>query len=260
MRALVVCLSLFAACAVADTVFKNAGARLGPVTSINCSADAGISCSRTASTGTGNLSCSSASATELGCVSTSAQTLSGQKTFTGGVRAPTFGGADGGVYVKTSDGASLVGAGVWSVHQPYGVLTQATAVVPGVFGITDGTTGLASSVKITGVLGVALVDGEDTDGGPLSIDGGSKGYWLTLSAVDDAGSRFICSSFQICNSGTGLLHQRSDFSCGADGGGIVNRNGFIALAIAAYDQSGALMTPECEVPAVNYFVNYTGIP
>lgn len=259
----VLLLSLIATACLADDVIKNAGVRLGPITNLDCSADAGVNCTRTGSTGTGNLRCTSATATELGCVSTTTQSFGGAKTFTGAVQAPSYGGADAGVFVKLSDGSSLIGAGAWNTYQPYGMITAAAGVVPGTMGNVNGTgasKGIASKINVTGLYGSAFIDGLDTDGGAVSNDGGAKGYWLTLTATDDAGSRTICSSFQICANGVGALHPRSDTSCGADGGGIVNRNGYLLLQAATYTAAGVIALPECQVPAVNYVVNYTGMP
>lgn len=81
MRILLALLVIVAPACFAQSLLKNAGARLGPVTSLDCAADGGLTCARTATTGTGRLYCSAASATETGCVTTGTQTFSGVKDF-----------------------------------------------------------------------------------------------------------------------------------------------------------------------------------
>lgn len=79
-------LGLVASCsALADIVLKNGGTTVGPVTSLNCSADAGVLCTRTTGS-VGNLRCNAATAIEPGCVVPSAQTLGGDKTWNGSQR------------------------------------------------------------------------------------------------------------------------------------------------------------------------------
>ncbi len=260
-------LTLAASVACAQTVYKNAGSRLGTATFVDCSADAGVNCTRTPATGTVNLRCSSASSTEPGCVSTSSQTMAGTKTFTGGVRTTTLGGADGGVYAKLSDGSSLIAHGAWGVWQPYGAVLvggSSSGTVLGVMGALDGLTsgqGLQSSVVVAGLYGSAVVDGLNADGGSVSRDGGSKGYWLNLIAIDDAGTRVICKDFKVCEGGIGAFHPRSIPDCGLDGGGAVNRGGNLFLTSTFLDVDGvSSMLPDCYVPGVNYTVNYTGKP
>lgn len=98
MRTHLLLLCVSTAC-LADPVLKNAGVRLGSVTTLDCGADAGISCTRASGTATGRLACSSASGTELGCVTPDAQTLGGVKTFAGvAVHMKGTLNVDGGVY------------------------------------------------------------------------------------------------------------------------------------------------------------------
>lgn len=77
--------ALVAAVALADTDWRNANAEIGPVKAVNCAPDAGLYCSRDAGS-VGNIRCLGATATEPGCVTPSAQTLAGDKTFNGDVR------------------------------------------------------------------------------------------------------------------------------------------------------------------------------
>lgn len=78
-------LALLSSVALADVVLKNAGATVGPVTSINCSPDAGLTCVRDAGS-VGTIRCNAASAVEPGCITPSSQTLGGgTKTFSGPV-------------------------------------------------------------------------------------------------------------------------------------------------------------------------------
>lgn len=98
-------LCLIAAGALADTVLKNASGRLGPVINLDCTSDGGLTCGRTASTGTGDLRCSSASVTEIGCVIPGTQSFKGDKTVQGAVNAQSFGGADGGPVLGAAFGA-----------------------------------------------------------------------------------------------------------------------------------------------------------
>lgn len=259
-------LSLFACVAFGDPTFKNAGTRLGPVGIVDCSADGGVSCTRTAATGTVNMRCSSASATELGCVSTSAQTLAGTKAFTGGVRTTNLGGVDGGVYAKLSDDSSLIAHGAWGVFQPYGAVPvggSSSGSVLGIMGALNGLSpgqGLQSSITVAGVYGSAVTNGLNIDGGSVSTDGGSKGFWLNLLAIDDAGTRVLCTEFKVCEGGIGPFHPVSLNDCGMDGGGRVNRGGNVFLTATYVNVDGSAMLPDCATPAVNYTVNYTGLP
>jgi hypothetical protein len=74
--------------AFAQVNLKNGPTRLGPVRDLICASDAGIYCARDAGSSAGLLSCNPASSTETGCVTVSAQTWAGNKTFTGNVLTP----------------------------------------------------------------------------------------------------------------------------------------------------------------------------
>lgn len=68
-------------------VFADTGVRTGndgaflPVRDLECQADGGLTCFRDAGTSTGVLRCSSATATEPGCITPSAQSFAGAKTW-----------------------------------------------------------------------------------------------------------------------------------------------------------------------------------
>lgn len=101
---------LFASTAIADTTLKNAGTTLGPILSLDARTDGGISARRTTG-GVGYLYCSSASATETGCVNNTTQSFSGNKTFTGVVKAPVFDGGAATIGQLDIRGATLTNVG-----------------------------------------------------------------------------------------------------------------------------------------------------
>lgn len=83
VAALLGCLSHLAS---ADTVIKNAGTTIGPIQSLNCQTDAGITCSRLSGSA-GTLVCNPANAVEPGCVVPNVtQSFSGQKVFNNGAQ------------------------------------------------------------------------------------------------------------------------------------------------------------------------------
>lgn len=143
-------LLLLASVAAADPVLRNAGTRLGPVVQLDCSADGGIACARTASTGTGKLSCNPATATEKGCVSVGDQIFTGTKTVDGGlnVAGPLY--VDGGFTVNgasTLDGGLVVNGTSWLDG---GTFVNASLSVDGGFGVT-GDVYLDGGVFINGL-------------------------------------------------------------------------------------------------------------
>ena len=80
-------LLLVASCfAAADVGLKQGTTVIGPVRDISCVSDGGLYCSRDAGTAIGSIRCVGATATETGCVTPSAQTFAGDKTFTGDPR------------------------------------------------------------------------------------------------------------------------------------------------------------------------------
>jgi hypothetical protein len=108
---------LVASVAVADVIMKNAGNVAGPVTVIDCTSDGGVVCSRTASKGQGNVACASASTTEKGCLTPAAQSLAGDKTWTGfqritGVAHGSLVACDSG-HKNMLQGCTTHGAPVW---------------------------------------------------------------------------------------------------------------------------------------------------
>lgn len=121
-------LALLGSSAIAQTIYKNAGTQLGPAVFVSCQADAGVNCTRTAATGTVNLRCSSASATELGCMTTAAQTLAGNKSFTGKVTANDFGGIDAGPANSTT-GFSSGTAGLGTAFASFPAAATATGTM-----------------------------------------------------------------------------------------------------------------------------------
>lgn len=76
---------LAAGVALAETVFANADVKIGPISTLSCRSDGGLLCWRDAGM-IGEIQCNSATATEPGCITPSAQTYAGNKTFTGDVR------------------------------------------------------------------------------------------------------------------------------------------------------------------------------
>lgn len=244
----VLLLCLVATACLADDVLKNASVRLGPITNLDCTSDGGLTCGRTASTGTGDLRCSLASSTEQGCVSTAAQAFSGTKTFAG-VRATSYGGVDGGVYAKLSTGASLTPVGFYTAYSPPLDDTRDPTRPVAFIAFTNG---LAGSIQLRGFSGLPVVQGVN-DGG-LQPDGGLfPGYLVQLSATDDAGARIVCSARGVCDWTTGtFFHWVVDTTCGLDGGGRVNTGGTLFIAI---DDTECLAAP-----GLNLEVDYTGLP
>lgn len=247
-------LSLLATACFGQTVYKNAGTKLGTAVFVDCSADAGVNCTRTAATGTVNVRCSIASATEPGCVSTSTQSFSGTKTFTA-ARAATYGGVDGGTYVKLEYGASLVPWGTYSSYSPpediatRDVINRFVGVWTGAVSI-----GLPGHVKIHAFTGLHTTVGTD-DGGVNPVDGGAMVFTASLfvAATDGGASRNVCAFDGICNAGGGSFPIAPyDTTCGMDGGGIVDKSEMMFVIVNDVN---------CWLsPGVNYTVMYTGVP
>jgi hypothetical protein len=78
-------LLLVGSLALADELLKHAGTNVGPINAINCLADGGLACTRSSSA-VGSIQCLGATATEPGCVTPSAQTFAGQKSFGNGAQ------------------------------------------------------------------------------------------------------------------------------------------------------------------------------
>lgn len=175
--------ALIAAPAFADTVLKNAGSTIGPVTSIDCPADAGVFCARTTGTSTGKLTCAVASAANTGCISPTDQVLAGKKTLDGGLTVmgpailagPTMVTnnllVDGGLYVTGGlvvDGGvdahgALVAQQVKSRGGNYLGATGADGGIPTL--AMNGTN--AASITTTGLIvasGVSLAQGAPMSG------------------------------------------------------------------------------------------------
>lgn len=109
MRPLALVLALLAGCAFADTILKNNGTTVGPVTSLDCALDGGINCSRATGSSTGKLTCVTAAPGVSGCVSSGAQAFGGAKSFNNGVTVHGAVLLDGGVYIN---GPVLLDGGV----------------------------------------------------------------------------------------------------------------------------------------------------
>jgi hypothetical protein len=84
-RFVAVAVALVGAVALADTILQNGNVVIGPIKSLDCRRDAGLTCWRDAGS-IGELQCNGATATEPGCVVPSAQTFAGTKTLTGDFR------------------------------------------------------------------------------------------------------------------------------------------------------------------------------
>jgi hypothetical protein len=100
-------LLLLPSLAFGEIGLKQSGTVIGPVRDINCSADAGLFCTRNTTLSRGDMSCANATAVERGCVSTTTQTFAGDKTFTGRVTAPQFDGGWGNFGSQMLEGNKL---------------------------------------------------------------------------------------------------------------------------------------------------------
>lgn len=95
-----------------DVGLKNAGTTIGPVTAIDCPADAGVFCARTTGTSVGKLSCAAASTSNTGCITPHDQVLAGKKTIDAGfvvMGATTLSGATINGNLLVDGGASIAG-------------------------------------------------------------------------------------------------------------------------------------------------------
>lgn len=84
MRALAFCLVVVPLVVLAgDVRFRQGNTLIGPVSELSCRNDGGLLCTRDAGTAVGAIVCNGATATEPGCITPSAQTLAGDKTWSG---------------------------------------------------------------------------------------------------------------------------------------------------------------------------------
>lgn len=79
-------LLLLAPLVLSDVELRQGNVKIGPVRAIDCKSDGGFYCTRDAGEEIGRLSCASATASEPGCVTPSAQSWAGTKTLTGDMR------------------------------------------------------------------------------------------------------------------------------------------------------------------------------
>lgn len=116
-RAPLLLLLLVPVAVLADVDLYRAGTRIGPVVSINCTADAGLTCVRDGGTSMGQLSCSPASTVETGCMTPGTQSIAGNKTWTGyqritGVAHASLTACDA-AHKNMLQGCTTHGAPVW---------------------------------------------------------------------------------------------------------------------------------------------------
>jgi hypothetical protein len=83
MKLLKLALVLVPMAVLADVGWKDSKRYIGPVRDVECGVDGGLSCERDAGTPVGVLRCRSATAIEPGCVTPSAQSFAGNKTWSG---------------------------------------------------------------------------------------------------------------------------------------------------------------------------------
>lgn len=89
MKKLLTVAVLVGGCAYADIVLKSAGTTKGPVGSLDCTTDGGITCGRNPNGSTAQLYCAPAASNSPGCILPIAQTLgTGAKTFPTSVITP----------------------------------------------------------------------------------------------------------------------------------------------------------------------------
>lgn len=195
-------LSLLATACFGQTVYKNAGTKLGTAVFVDCSADAGVNCTRTAATGTVNVRCSTGSTTELGCVSTTTQSFAGDKTIQGTLRAQEFGGADGGP-VRAYEYASADGGPVRAYS--YGGADAGPANFPDGFSTGLSGTGVAFAsfpAASAGNVGRMLYDSTNK---ALRVSNGTYWHIMRSDAAPTISSGFgtapaiegVASSFQL---------------------------------------------------------------
>lgn len=118
-----------------DVGLKNAGTTIGPVTAIDCPADAGVFCARTTGTSVGKLSCAAASPSNTGCITPHDQVLAGKKTIDAGfvvMGETTLSGATVNGNLLVDGGASIAGGlvvdgGITARSRIYGSEITATA-------------------------------------------------------------------------------------------------------------------------------------
>jgi hypothetical protein len=77
-----------ASCAVlADVGLRQGGTAIGPARDLDCGTDGGLYCTRASGSTVGKIQCVGATATETGCVTVGTQTVTGDKTIVGVVKA-----------------------------------------------------------------------------------------------------------------------------------------------------------------------------
>ncbi len=261
MRTLFLVAILVVGCARADTVLKNAGSSLGPIISLDCSADAGLFCQRPIGTSGGKLSCATATTNTLGCVSTGAQNFTGTKTFNGSTVL------DGGVMVN---GPTWIDAGTFinAALIVDGGVTAKSAIVGLQFKATNGFYVFAT--RADG--GVAYLEGDDPSGkistgrgfyvgaGPsipqvAHLDGylaATPPLALYDGTVDFAGSRFVAPAQFLRLSAMVLLTGFGDGGTNHDGGVVQS------LRVQVYNANTTAVLCEKEV-ACNVVTGLTAI-
>lgn len=181
MKRLALIWFLVASVAFGDVILKNAGATVGPVTSINCAPDAGLFCARDAGS-VGTIRCNAANAVEPGCVTPSAQTFSGAKTFGNSVVLSPFphasliacDGAHRGMLQNCSDHNALVWCNAVTNVEFNGSSSAEKALfsvyVNGIpIGTMDSNTlGSTAGATVTAIAG-SWVSGTSSDGGVLTF-------------------------------------------------------------------------------------------
>lgn len=270
MRSLALALAALAACAHADVGLRNAGTVVGPVTSIDCGADAGVFCARATGTSIGKLSCAAASATNTGCVTPHDQVFAGRKTIDGGLvvmGATTLSGAtvsgdlvvDGGTYVTGPlmvDGGVTISSGVTAIQ-----VTSRNGTYIGARGADGGLPNLTmygTNVASMNTTGLAFASGVSVaQGAPMSgYSPGGLGTGAFRKTIN--GGRKLWPGQLSRLSGTVATVGNGDGGLAADGGAtqqwfleVYNDTAGVSLCVSSLKA--------CDLPAAGMFGISCGI-
>lgn len=171
MKRLLAVMVVVSSYCLADINLKAAGTSKGPVSSIDCTTDGGITCGRTTSTSTAQLYCAPASSNSPGCIFPVAQTMGiGAKTFPTSVTTPLL---DAGMAVIGS--LNLQASAITNINTGTS-LVIASATADGTTSSTVGATLLQCTASLTA--GDICIDMQDSSGNHLMSvqQGGSVNF------------------------------------------------------------------------------------
>lgn len=236
---------------LADNGLRQGGTYIGPIVDIDCAADGGLYCTRDAGVRIGKLRCVGATSAEPGCITPNAQTLGGDKSWTGfqrlvGVTHASLTACDSS-HKNMMQGCTSHGALVWcdgTTNVELSGSAQGEQVLDALpmNGIPSGIIGastIGSNWTVNAINGVWNV-GSTSDAGtfPIAITDLTN-YCVCYVPCDAPGARTSCSGTCTFSSGSTVYYTTVTPSSGGGGGGFYTAHFFGSSVVTKFSQCEA---------------------